>query len=122
MLYGQVGREISARPIAPVWPQPVQISSSANAGGHAIGLWDMLPLFLLLLHHPSLRMNPPQTESPGFMHPSAYRGKEVQAPRQHSRILLTPATCAPRSGFTDQPMVGLAAETRVECRGGEQPP
>ena len=46
----------------------------------------------------------------------------MQAPRQHSRILPTPAIFAPRGDFTDQPMVGLAAETRAECRGGERPP
>ena len=32
MHYEQVGSEISARPIAPVWSQPVQISSSGGCG------------------------------------------------------------------------------------------
>ena len=43
-------------------------------------------------------------------HPSAYRGAEVQAPRQHSTILLTPATFAQRGSFTGPTMVGLAAD------------
>ena len=122
MLYAQVGSEFSARTIAPMWSQPVQISSSGGCGrpsslpvGYASALFAAAAS--------SEASNASGTDCTfRVTHPSACRGAEVQAPRQHSRILPTPANFAPRGDFTDQPMVGLAAETRVEFRGGERPP
>ena len=124
MLYAQVGRDITARPLAGQsgWTQPVQNSWSGGCGRPFN--WPMgyaSAPFAAASFDASIPSNAFDCTF-RVTHPSAYRGAEVQAPRQHSRILPTPANFAPRGDFTDQPMVGLAAETRVECRGGERPP
>ena len=108
MHYAQVGSEFSARPTAPVWSQPVQISSSGGCGRPSnLPVGYASALFALFLPHPRLRMHPAQTAPLRVTHPSAYRGAEVQAPRQHSTILPTPANFAPRGSFTGPKMVGL---------------
>ena len=109
MLYEQVGNEFSARPIAPVWSQPVQNSWCGGCGrpcnwpmGHASALFAAAAS--------SEASNESGTDcTTSVTHPSAYRGAEVhwQAPRQHSTILPTPATFAPRGSFTGPKMVGL---------------
>ena len=77
----------------------------------------MLPLRLLLLH-PTLRFL--------RMHSTAPLGLPIHRLTGEQKCRLRGSTAescrrqanfAPRGDFTDQPMVGLAAETRVECRG-----
>ena len=116
MLYGQGGREISARPTASVWPQPVQNSWSGGCGrpcnlpkGYASA-----PLAAASRSpHPTFRLHSAQPRMADctirVTHPPAYGEAEVQAPRQRSaqRMLhalgVLSATHAARVGWRSLP-------------------